>query len=110
MALIQHPRAYGEVFNIGHTQEIIIYDLAALVKKMTDSRSEIRLIPYEQVYEVGFEDMPRRLPDISKIQRLIGYRPTLDLPEMLERIIAHYQQELVQAEVGARPVQTLADG
>ncbi|MBC7106429.1 MAG: nucleoside-diphosphate sugar epimerase, partial [Firmicutes bacterium] len=55
---------------------------------------EIVFVPYEQAYEAGFEDMPRRLPDISKIQRLIGYRPTLDLAEMLERIIAYERGRL----------------
>jgi UDP-glucose 4-epimerase len=89
LALIEHPKAYGEVFNIGHTKEISIYDLAALVKAMTNSPSDIVLVPYEEAYGAGFEDMPRRVPDISKIQRLIDYRPVLDLPEMLERVIAH---------------------
>jgi UDP-glucose 4-epimerase len=106
-ALIQHPQAYGEVLNIGHTDEIAIYELATLVKEMTGSRSEIRFVPYEEAYEAGFEDMPRRLPDISKLQRLIGYRPRLGLPEMLTRIIAHYRQELAQAKVSARPVPAL---
>jgi UDP-glucose 4-epimerase len=106
-ALIQHPQAYGEVLNIGHTDEIAIYELATLVKGMTGSRSEIRFVPYEEAYEAGFEDMPRRLPDISKLQRLIGYRPRLGLPEMLTRIIAHYRQELAQAKVSARPVPAL---
>jgi UDP-glucose 4-epimerase len=87
IALIEQRQAYGEVFNIGHTKEISIYELAVLVKKMTGSASEIRFIPYDQAYEAGFEDMHRRLPDISKVQRLIGYEPTLDLPQMLERII-----------------------
>ena len=63
-----------------------------LVKQMTGSASEIVLVPYEQAYEAGFEDMARRAPDIAKIQRLIGYRPVLDLPEMLERVIA-YERE-----------------
>jgi UDP-glucose 4-epimerase len=107
MALIEHPGAYGEVFNIGHTKEIAIRELAALVQEMTGSRSEIRFVPYEQAYEAGFEDMPRRLPDISKIQRLIGYRPTLDLPEMLERIIADYRQGPDQLETGAWRTRTL---
>jgi UDP-glucose 4-epimerase len=89
LALIEHPKAYGEVFNIGHTKEISIYDLAALVKRMTGSPSKIILVPYEEAYEAGFEDMPRRVPNISKIQHLIGYRPVLDLPEMLERVIAY---------------------
>src|SRR6266508_1706293 len=57
LALIEHPKAYGEVFNIGHTEEISIYDLAVLVKRMTGSASEIVLVPYEQAYEAGFEDM-----------------------------------------------------
>ena len=86
------PQAYGEVFNIGHTKEISIYDLAVLVKAMTSSSSDIILVPYEEAYEAGFEDMRRRVPDISKIQRLIGYQPVLDLPEMLERVIA-YERE-----------------
>jgi UDP-glucose 4-epimerase len=94
--LIQDPKAYGEVFNIGHTDEISIYELAELVKTMTESASEIVLIPYEQAYESGFEDMARRLPDLTKIQRTIGYRPTLDLPRMLEWIIAYYRMELPQ--------------
>jgi UDP-glucose 4-epimerase len=94
--LIQHPKAYGEVFNIGHTDEISIYELAELVKSMTESSSEIVFIPYEQAYESGFEDMARRLPDLTKIQRTIGYRPTLDLRRMLEWIIAYYRTELAQ--------------
>ena len=92
LALMKQPKAHGDVFNIGHTKEISIHDLAVLVKGMTSSPSEIRLVPYEEAYEAGFEDMPRRAPDISKIQRLIGYRPGLDLPEMLGRIIA-YERE-----------------
>jgi UDP-glucose 4-epimerase len=93
LALIAHPQAHEEVFNIGHTKEISIYQLAVLVKQMTGSASEIVLVPYEQAYEAGFEDMARRVPDISKIQRLIGYRPVLDLPEMLERVIAYEREK-----------------
>jgi UDP-glucose 4-epimerase len=92
LALIAHPKAHGEVFNIGHTEEISIYDLAVLVKQMTRSASGIVLVPYEQAYEAGFEDMARRTPDISKIQRLIGYRPVMNLSEMLERVIAYERQ------------------
>jgi UDP-glucose 4-epimerase len=104
IALIQTPRAYGEIFNLGRTTDITIYELAVLVKELTGSRSTIEFVPYERAYEVGFEDMPRRLPDISKVQRLVGYRPTLDLDEMLERVIAHYRQELTQSEGSMRPV------
>jgi UDP-glucose 4-epimerase len=108
--LIQHPAAYGEVFNIGHTDEISIYELAELVKSMTDSPSEIVLIPYDQAYESGFEDMARRLPDLTKIHRAIGYRPTLDLPRMLEWIIAYYRMELDRSTVETKPAQTLSVG
>jgi UDP-glucose 4-epimerase len=108
-ALIQHPRAYGEVFNVGGTKEIPIYELAALVKEMTGSHSEVKFVPYAQAYEAGFEDMARRLPDIAKLQRLLGFQPRFDLPEMLERIIACHRQELARAKTGARPVPALAE-
>jgi UDP-glucose 4-epimerase len=103
MKLIKHPGAYGEVFNVGHTDEISIFELAELVKTMTESASEIVFIPYEQAYESGFEDMARRLPDLTKIQRTIGYRPTLDLPRMLEWLIAYYRMELDQPVTQERP-------
>jgi UDP-glucose 4-epimerase len=106
--LIQHPAAYGEVFNVGHTDEISIYGLAELVKAMTESASDIVFIPYEQAYESGFEDMARRLPDLTKIEQIIGYRPTLDLPRMLEWLIAYYRMELDQTAVGERPARRLA--
>jgi UDP-glucose 4-epimerase len=102
--LIVHPGAYGEVFNIGHSKDITIYELAILVKEMTGSRSQIRFVPYAEAYQEGFEDMPRRLPDISKLQRLIAYQPSLDLPDMLARIIPYYRQELVRRGAGARPI------
>jgi len=92
--LIKNPKAYGEVFNIGHTKEISIHELAVLVKDLTKTTSEIIFVPYDEAYEMGFEDMSRRLPDISKIQALIGYSPTLDLPEMLGLIISYYRQKL----------------
>jgi UDP-glucose 4-epimerase len=100
--LIQYPAAYGEVYNIGHTDEISIYELAELVKAMTESRSDIVFVPYDQAYESGFEDMARRLPDLTKIQRAIGYRPTLTLPRMLEWIIAYYRMELAEPAVVER--------
>jgi UDP-glucose 4-epimerase len=106
MKLIKHPGAYGEVFNVGHTDEISIYELAELVKTMTESASEIVFIPYEQAYESGFEDMARRLPDLTKIQRTIGYRPTLDLPRMLEWLIAYYRMELDQPVTQERLART----
>jgi UDP-glucose 4-epimerase len=96
--LIEHPPAYGQIFNIGHTKEISVYDLAVLVKELTESSSEIIFQPYEEVYEAGFEDMPRRLANISKIQQLIGYQPTRNLIEMLGAVIA-YERIKLEAKV-----------
>ena len=85
--LVGEPRAIGEVFNIGNTEEISILDLATRVRTLTKSPSEIVLIPYDQAYEEGFEDMPRRVPDIAKIRALVGYEPTVELDEILGRVI-----------------------
>lgn len=91
IALINEPRAVGEVYNIGNGREIPIADLALLIKKMTGSQSPIVTIPYDQAYEEGFEDMPRRVPDISKIRALVGYEPTVELDEILTRVIASFR-------------------
>src|SRR5262249_30433990 len=77
--LMAHPDAVGEVFNIGSAEEVSIAELAEVVKAMTGSRSEIVLVPYDEAYEAGFEDMPRRVPDTTKINKLIGFRPTVQL-------------------------------
>jgi UDP-glucose 4-epimerase len=92
LALINEPRAIGQVFNIGNGDEITIRDLAVKVKAMTGSASDIVTIPYDQAYEAGFEDMPRRVPDISRIRELIGYEPTVELEETLTRVIEHFRQ------------------
>lgn len=94
IALIQNKGAYGGVFNIGHTKEISMYALATMVKAITGSQSDIVLVPYSQAYEEGFEDMQRRLPDTAKVKKLIGYEPSLDLPEMIERIVAFHRQRM----------------
>ena len=90
--LAVHPDAVGQVFNIGTTNEITILDLAKKVKEMTGSKAEIVFVPYEKAYEEGFEDMPRRVPDISKIQELIGYKPSLTLEQTLQRVIDFFSQ------------------
>src|SRR3954451_17206837 len=87
VALINEPRAIGQVFNIGNGHEISIADLALQIKKMTGSQSPIVKIPYDQAYEAGFEDMPRRVPDISRLRALIGYEPQVELDEILGRVI-----------------------
>ena len=81
------PRAIGEVFNIGNTEEVSIRDLAERVKALTGSASEIVTIPYDQAYEAGFEDMPRRVPDLTKIEALIGYQPKVQLDEIIRRVV-----------------------
>jgi UDP-glucose 4-epimerase len=91
VALINEPKAVGEVFNIGNGAEISIGDLAGKIKSMTGSRSPIVKIPYDQAYEAGFEDMPRRVPDISKIRSLVGYEPTVHLDDILTRVIESLQ-------------------
>ena len=93
VALINDPRAIGQVFNIGNGREITIADLAEKIRALTGSSSEIVRIPYDQAYESGFEDMPRRVPDISKIAGLIGYAPTVELDEILERVIESFRQQ-----------------
>jgi UDP-glucose 4-epimerase len=92
VALINEPRAIGQVFNIGNGHEITIGDLALKVKQMTGSGSPIVKIPYDEAYEAGFEDMPRRVPDISRIRSLIGYEPTVELEETLTRVIEHFRR------------------
>jgi UDP-glucose 4-epimerase len=89
LGLIDHPDAIGEVFNVGSQQEISILDLAKKVKAKAKSASEIVFVPYEKAYEEGFEDMPRRIPDTSKIEKLVGFRPTVSLDAILERVIEH---------------------
>jgi UDP-glucose 4-epimerase len=93
VALINEPRAIGQVFNIGNGREITIAELAEKVRTLTGSSSEIVRIPYDQAYESGFEDMPRRVPDISKIAGLIGYAPTVELDEILRRVIESFRQQ-----------------
>ena len=89
IGLIEEPRAVGEVFNIGSQEEITIEQLAKDIIKSVESKSGIVYIPYEQAYEEGFEDMQRRVPDIAKINKLIGFRPTFTLSEIVKDIIAY---------------------
>jgi UDP-glucose 4-epimerase len=85
--------AYGEVFNIGSQEEISIYGLAERVRGLTGSGSEIVVIPYEEAYEAGFEDMPRRVPDTRKIEAATGWRPTRTLDETLADVVTFQQAE-----------------
>ena len=89
MRLVDSESAVGQVFNIGNGKEITILELAKRVKELAGSSSEIVTIPYDQAYEEGFEDMPRRAPDISKIRKAIGYEPTLGIRAILEKVIEY---------------------
>jgi UDP-glucose 4-epimerase len=97
LKLMTEPRAIGEVFNLGNREEVSIGELAERIRAATASSSEIVFIPYDEAYEAGFEDMPRRVPDLTKIQQLIDYRPTLVLDEILRRVIAHERASLEPA-------------
>ena len=88
LKLMVLPSAIGEVFNVGNTQEVTIRALAEKIKAATGSTSPIVTIPYDEAYEEGFEDMPRRVPDLGKIHQAIGYVPRVALDEIIERVIA----------------------
>ena len=87
--LAQDKRAVGEVFNIGNMGEVTIADQAARVKTMTGSCSPIHYVPYDEAYEAGFEDMPRRVPDISKIREFVGYEPKVALEDIIRSVIEY---------------------
>jgi len=89
MALVDEPRAVGEIFNIGSEGETSINDLAQRVKVMTRSSSRIDHVPFEEAYLEGFEDMERRAPDISKIRNLVGYKNTHTLDDILSKVIVY---------------------
>jgi UDP-glucose 4-epimerase len=89
IGLIDEPRAIGEIFNIGGDGEISMNDLAERIKGIARSSSQIRHVPYSEAYEEGFEDMERRVPDITKIKRFIGYRNTYDLDKILAKVVEY---------------------
>src|SRR5579864_6113647 len=76
VALLDHPGAVGQVFNVGSAEEVTIAELARRVRRLAESPSEVVFVPYDQAYEPGFEDMPRRVPDTGKVRDLVGFRPT----------------------------------
>ena len=88
--LMERDEAVGEVFNIGSNEEVSIMELARRVRELTGSTSEIVTVPYDEAYEEGFEDMPRRVPDISKVAGLVGFRPTVTLDEILRSVIEYH--------------------
>ena len=104
MKLMDDQETVGEVFNVGSNQEITILDLARRVKELTNSESEIVLVPYDEAYEEGFEDMPRRVPDISKVNTQIGFKPQMNLEGILKSVIDFHsgQQSAEQGKSAAK--------
>ena len=90
--LIENQKAYGQVFNVGNDEEITIDNLAKLIKKKTETKSAIKYIPYDEAYEEGFEDMNRRVPDLRKIKALIGYKPTIGIDRILDKVIEYFRK------------------
>ena len=98
--LSAHPQAVGQVFNLGSTEEISIIRLAERIIALTGSQSVINIVPYDQAYAPGFEDMQRRVPCLDKVKALIGYQPKFSLEDTLRRVIAY---ERALDECGLEP-------
>ena len=95
--LIDTPQAVGQVFNIGSDREVTINKLAEMVRDAAGSKSEIRLVPYSEAYAEGFEDMQRRIPDVRKLERVIGMRPSTTLEQIIADVVA--EQKALAATV-----------
>ena len=92
--LAEHPAAVGHVYNIGNDrEEVTILELAQRVKQRTETSSEIVFVPYDKAYEEGFEDMPRRVPDLTKVRSLIAYEPKVHLDEILDRVRDYFTSD-----------------
>jgi UDP-glucose 4-epimerase len=92
--LMESPEARGQVFNVGNREEVSIRELAERVIKITTSRSQIRFIPFEEAYGADFEDMQRRVPDLTKIEKAIGYRPRYSLEDIIRDIVEYYSAKM----------------
>jgi UDP-glucose 4-epimerase len=92
LGLVEEPKTNGEVFNLGSDEETSIDDLAKRIRDLTASSSTIEYIPYDKAYEEGFEDMRRRVPDLTKIREMIGYEPEVSLSELLERVVTYFKK------------------
>src|SRR5437660_2335964 len=93
LKLVCEPRAIGQVINIGNTQEVTILSLAERVRDLCGSKSTIKFVPYDQAYESGFEDMPRRVPDLTRVKGLIDYQPKHQLDEILTQVIDYFRRK-----------------
>ncbi|PYR31573.1 MAG: nucleoside-diphosphate sugar epimerase [Acidobacteria bacterium] len=93
LKLVDEPRAIGEVINIGNKQETTILKLAERVRELSSSKSPIKMVPYDEAYESGFEDMPRRVPDLTKVTAMIGYETKKTLDDILVQVIDHFRRK-----------------
>jgi UDP-glucose 4-epimerase len=108
--LMEHPAAVGEVFNIGSTDEVTIKHLAERVRRLTGSTSPIQFIPYDQAYEPGFEDMPRRVPDTSKARALVGFEATQNLDAILRSVIDYHMKPVMGGSLTNARAPTMESG
>lgn len=92
-ALIETEEAVGEVFNVGGNEEVTILRLAERIREMAESASEVSFVPYAMAYEASFEDMPRRVPCLDKIWRMIGWQPQIGMDGILESVIEHHRAD-----------------
>jgi UDP-glucose 4-epimerase len=90
---MNEPKAIGQVINLGNVEEVTIQKLAERVRELSGSKSSITLIPYDEAYESGFEDMPRRVPDLSKAEAMIGYKTRHSLDDILLQVIEYFRQK-----------------
>jgi UDP-glucose 4-epimerase len=90
VALMDRPEAAGQIYNVGAQTEITILELAQRVKELTQSASPIVMVPYEDAYETGYQDMPRRIPDTSKLKALVGFAPTTDIDEIVDSVMRSF--------------------
>ena len=93
LQLVNEPKAIGQVINVGNSEEVAIFKLAERVRELSGSKSPIKLVPYDEAYESGFEDMPRRVPDLTKITAMIGYRPKNTLDDILTQVIDYFRRK-----------------
>jgi len=93
LKLVAEPAAIGQVINLGNTEEVTINQLAERVRTISESTSPIRLVPYDEAYESGFEDMPRRVPDLSKAEKMIGYTPRYTLDDILTQVVDYFRRK-----------------
>src|SRR3954447_10126376 len=91
--LMKEPAAIGQVINIGNIEEVTITELAKLVRDLSGSQSPIKYVPYEEAYDSGFEDMPRRVPDLTKLRRMTGYEPQHSLHDILVQVIDYFRRK-----------------